>query len=113
MSDPGAESDRESTDSHETADQLRRADYPARPTAAAAGRLRNLSAAAIERRGQAERGQPGYVAWLREQSMLADAYEFAKQFSGQGSMWQNPFANPDPGRRSRRRRSGSPRTRSR
>ena len=28
--------------------------------------------------------------------MLADAVEFAKQFSGQGSMWQNPFANPDP-----------------
>ena len=28
--------------------------------------------------------------------MLVDAYEFAKQFSGQGSMWQNPYANPDP-----------------
>ena len=28
--------------------------------------------------------------------MLADAVEFATQFSGQGSMWQNPFANPDP-----------------
>ena len=27
--------------------------------------------------------------------MLADATEFAKQFSGQG-MWQNPFADPDP-----------------
>jgi trehalose synthase len=28
--------------------------------------------------------------------MLADATVFSKQFSGQGSMWQNPFANPDP-----------------
>jgi len=28
--------------------------------------------------------------------MLADATMFSKQFSGQGSMWQNPFANPDP-----------------
>jgi trehalose synthase len=28
--------------------------------------------------------------------MLADATIFSKQFSGQGSMWQNPFANPDP-----------------
>ena len=37
-----------------------------------------------------------YVDWLTEQSMLADATTFAKQFSGQGSMWQNPFANPDP-----------------
>src|SRR5918994_3494017 len=31
-----------------------------------------------------------------EQSMLADAQEFATHFSGKGSMWQNPFANPDP-----------------
>ena len=36
------------------------------------------------------------MAWLTDQSMLADATEFAKQFSGQGSMWQNPFADPDP-----------------
>ena len=28
--------------------------------------------------------------------MLDDAKAFATQFSGQGSMWQNPFANPDP-----------------
>jgi trehalose synthase len=28
--------------------------------------------------------------------MLEDAKRFATQFSGQGSMWQNPFANPDP-----------------
>ena len=36
------------------------------------------------------------MQWLTNQSMLEDAYEFAKHFSGQGSMWQNPFANPDP-----------------
>ena len=28
--------------------------------------------------------------------MLEDAKRFATQFSGQGSMWQNPYANPDP-----------------
>ena len=28
--------------------------------------------------------------------MLADANEISRQFSGQGSMWQNPFANPNP-----------------
>ena len=28
--------------------------------------------------------------------MLEDAKRFATLFSGQGSMWQNPFANPDP-----------------
>ena len=30
------------------------------------------------------------------QSMLADANEISQQFSGQGTMWQNPFANPGP-----------------
>ena len=28
--------------------------------------------------------------------MLADANEISQQFSGQGSMWQNPYANPNP-----------------
>ena len=28
--------------------------------------------------------------------MLADANRLASQLSGQGSMWQNPFAHPDP-----------------
>ena len=28
--------------------------------------------------------------------MLADANAISRQFSGQASMWQNPFANPDP-----------------
>ena len=39
---------------------------------------------------------PAYVAWLLSQSMLSDANEISRQFSGQGSMWQNPFANPGP-----------------
>ena len=37
-----------------------------------------------------------YVEWLVEESMLGDAKAFAMQFTGQGSMWQNPFADPDP-----------------
>ncbi len=49
-----------------------------------------------EKIGKPSGDNPDYVAWLTDQSMLVDAYEFAKQFSGQGSMWQNPFANPDP-----------------
>ena len=28
--------------------------------------------------------------------MLADANEISQQFSGQGSMWQNPYATPNP-----------------
>ena len=37
-----------------------------------------------------------YVEWLVVESMLGDAKAFAMQFTGQGSMWQNPFADPDP-----------------
>jgi trehalose synthase len=46
--------------------------------------------------GVAEGTNPAYVSWLLSQSMLADANTISRQFSGQGSMWQNPFANPDP-----------------
>ncbi len=73
--------------------------YPARPKRLRPrGRLRGLfpRLPRTERGGgRADGSNPAYVAWLTEQSMLQDAYDFAKQFSGQGSMWQNPFANPD------------------
>ena len=46
--------------------------------------------------GPATGDNPAYVSWLLSQSMLADANEISQQFSGQGSMWQNPFANPNP-----------------
>ncbi|MEH6793347.1 maltose alpha-D-glucosyltransferase [Rhodococcus sp. 06-1460-1B] len=39
---------------------------------------------------------PDYVDWLTEQSMLRDAKLIAEQLSGKGSMWQNPYADPDP-----------------
>ena len=53
------------------------------------------------RRSLAQDGPPtgenqAYVSWLLSQSMLADANEISSQFSGQGSMWQNPFARPNP-----------------
>jgi trehalose synthase len=38
----------------------------------------------------------GYINWLQEKSMLADAGTIAGQFSGTKDVWQNPFANPDP-----------------
>ena len=37
-----------------------------------------------------------YVNWLVSESMLADAEIFTRNFSGMGSMWQNPYAAPDP-----------------
>src|SRR5215207_3369701 len=38
-----------------------------------------------------------YVSWLRQESMLADASRIAGQFSGIGSVWQSPYATPNPG----------------
>ena len=37
-----------------------------------------------------------YVRWLLRESMLQDAKLIAGHFSGTGSMWQNPYANPNP-----------------
>jgi hypothetical protein len=51
---------------------------------------------AQERDGEPVGTNPAYVSWLLSQSMLADANTIARQFSGQGAMWQNPYADPDP-----------------
>src|SRR3954451_5143129 len=73
--------------------------HPARPPA-----LRHrarVKAPVPRRRSTASDGapvgtNPAYVSWLLSQSMLADANEIGRQFSGQGTMWQNPYANPGP-----------------
>ena len=41
-------------------------------------------------------GNEDYVDWLRKQSMLADASRTANRFSGVGSVWQSPYARPNP-----------------
>ena len=41
---------------------------------------------------------PNYVEWLINQSILHDAKLIAEQLSGQASMWQNPYAVPEPAR---------------
>jgi trehalose synthase len=72
--------------------------HPARPrTLRFRPRVRNP----FVRRSIAQDGTPtadnqAYVSWLLSQSMLADANEISQQFSGQGSMWQNPYATPSP-----------------
>jgi trehalose synthase len=99
MIDRGADSDQPTAEAHEPSevsyDEQR---YPARPKRLRPrGRLRGLFARPrTERSGKASGENALYVSWLAEQSMLADSIDFARQFSGQGSMWQNPFANPDP-----------------
>ena len=72
--------------------------HPARPRAL---RFRPRVKAPFMRRSVAQDGpatgdNPAYVSWLLAQSMLSDANEISQQFSGQGSMWQNPYATPSP-----------------
>ncbi len=70
--------------------------YPARPQ-----RFRPRARRSLRRRiadrlgGETIADSREYVEWLVEESMLADANRLASQLSGQGSMWQNPFAHPD------------------
>ncbi|GAA2093322.1 maltose alpha-D-glucosyltransferase [Microlunatus panaciterrae] len=73
--------------------------YPARPSRLRPrARLRGLFPLRpkVARSGKPVGSNPAYVDWLTEESMLADARVISAQFSGVGSMWQNPFANPDP-----------------
>jgi len=72
--------------------------YPARPK-----RFRPSARRGYKRRGEDRRDgselqadNREYVEWLVGESMLSDANRLASQLSGTGSMWQNPFAHPDP-----------------
>lgn len=72
--------------------------HPARPRSL---RFRPRVKAPFTRRsvtqdGPARADNQAYVSWLLSQSMLADANQISQQFSGQGSMWQNPYATPSP-----------------
>jgi len=46
-------------------------------------------------RRTADGTNPAYVAWLVQQSMLADAEGLSRQLSGTPAMWRNPYARPD------------------
>jgi hypothetical protein len=72
--------------------------YPARPARLRPrARLRDrLWQRKAKQPGSPTGDNPDYVSWLVDESMLADATTFARQFAGQGSMWQNPYAAPDP-----------------
>ncbi|MFN8146834.1 MAG: maltose alpha-D-glucosyltransferase [Candidatus Nanopelagicales bacterium] len=48
-----------------------------------------------EPHGPARADNQEYVAWLEASSMLAQARARARQVSGHGSLWRNPFALPD------------------
>ena len=73
--------------------------YPARPARLRPrARLRGRVPVAAAHRadGQAQRRQSGVRGLAGGAVDAVGRNQFAKQFSGQGSMWQNPFANPDP-----------------
>ncbi|WP_237572726.1 maltose alpha-D-glucosyltransferase [Mycolicibacterium lacusdiani] len=101
-----SEHDDQGTEDHTTEDQGNEPSevtfdeylHPARPRSL---RYRPRVKAPFTRRsvtqdGPATGDNQAYVSWLLTQSMLADANEISQQFSGQGSMWQNPYANPSP-----------------
>src|SRR5450756_2404498 len=71
--------------------------YPARPRhLRPRARLRGAQVPTVEQLGEPIGSNPSYVTWLRQESMLNDANVIARQFIGRGSMFQNPFARPDP-----------------
>jgi trehalose synthase len=73
--------------------------HPARPRALQRHRPRvraPFTRRSLAQDGEPDGANPAYVSWLLSQSMLADANEISQQFSGQGSMWQNPYAEPSP-----------------
>lgn len=73
--------------------------YPARPRALRPRARRKLTFTGDLRPPfDADGSNPAYVEWLVNQSMLGDATMLARQLAGQSSMWNNPFAHPNPRR---------------
>ncbi len=71
--------------------------YPARPRRLRPSARRGVRGGRpADAAGSSSAENAEYVAWLVGESMLSDANRLALQLSGQGSMWQNPFAHPDP-----------------
>jgi trehalose synthase len=79
-----------------TYDEQRYAARPRRLRPRARRSPRSGSPAAEKADASPDAANPAYVQWLIDQSMLSDAKQLAIQLSGQGSMWQNPFAHPNP-----------------
>ncbi|RCV57957.1 maltose alpha-D-glucosyltransferase [Marinitenerispora sediminis] len=70
--------------------------YPARPKRLPTARRVARANGTGPRTGEPVGSNPDYVEWLKDRSMLADANVIARQLSGKSTMWQNPFAHPNP-----------------
>jgi trehalose synthase len=69
--------------------------YPARPRPVRPT-VRRHYFRTTEQHGEPNGLNDLYVTWLHNQSMLADANVLSQQVAGQGVMWQNPYAYPNP-----------------
>ena len=70
--------------------------YPARPARLRPRAKRRQATEVVRPPFDADGRNPAYVNWLKEQSMLGDARQVARQLTGQSLMWSNPYAKPDP-----------------
>ena len=74
--------------------------FPARPQQLL-GTARNVARNPLEaakRLGLPAASNRTYINWLKKESMLRTANRLADRYVGQGSMWQNPYARPQPRR---------------
>lgn len=68
--------------------------YPARPRPLRPSVRR--APRTVQQSGDPSPTNVEYVNWLIDSSILRDAKLIAAQLSGKGSMWQNPYADPNP-----------------
>jgi trehalose synthase len=71
--------------------------YPARPRSFRRRQTRpRITPEDVERLGPPQGGNRKYVGWLYRRSMLRSARATARQYSGTGIMWRNPYSTPRP-----------------
>lgn len=70
--------------------------FPARPGRVQTRLRKKRRPRSVSHDGPATVANAKYLRWLRSESMLTTANQQARHYSGQGKMWQNPFARPQP-----------------
>ncbi len=70
--------------------------FPARPTRLRPRARRRAGRTDLPTPFEADARNKAYVEWLESQSMLRDAKTLGRQLAGRHTMWNSPFAKPDP-----------------
>ncbi len=78
------------------ADEFSGVRFPARPERLRPQARRRPTRVEAPRPFAADARNRAYVEWLEAQSMLRDAKTLGRQLSGRHTMWNSPFAKPDP-----------------